>query len=351
MGRSHLKIRGLSDMDEHTDLEHLIAHAGPRPEPDALTRARVEAAVRAEWQAVVGREQGGSEWRRRRTWLALAAVVVAAIAVPLEQRLGESPVDRLLVAEGGGLKIDGAMAPAHSSWIEVDAGAGLEATTPVRLRLRDGLELRVRAGTRLTWRAGEVVELEHGAVYVDSHGVQGFQLLAGTHAVQHVGTRYLVERGDRALRVAVRSGTVVVRQPVVARDRSETGIAPGMPAAGPGVEVRAGSMLRVLGEQISRVDLAPDAPDWNWIHAVRPAYGESNVRVLLDLIADELGKAVVWSDPAARRIAETARIEGQLDDLTPTEAFDVVLASSGLEVRPQSDGSLQVRLQSIPPED
>jgi len=294
--------------DSERTIQALLERGHRRPEPPDDVRARVLAAVEAEWNAT----------RRKRPWpvfAAAAAVAVAILGGVLLQAGGEQ--FEVELAQTGSLVLDGARYTQGGSVLEVHPGSTMTAESASRVVVADGVELRLRAGTELSWAAPNQVSLAAGAIYLDSHGRSGFRVATSAGVVEDIGTRFMVTVAPDAVEVAMREGVThidTVHGRYVA-----------------GTHATDGDVLRVDAQGVQRQSEPIHAERWEWIHEAHPGYRESSVPLLLSRIAGDLGLALDYAAPGVRAAIETAQIEGDLGTLAPREALHIVLATNGLE--------------------
>ncbi|MBK81116.1 MAG: hypothetical protein CMQ43_09430 [Gammaproteobacteria bacterium] len=304
------------------DLEALLGGIAPRREPPDDVRQRVFAEVDQVWRQ-----------RRRRRWRLPAALAASTLLAAVVALLVTAPGPgvTLEVAQGGGVWVDGLFEPAGSMVI-LDPGARVEARGGTRLMSPDGVEVRLRQGTRLTWLAPREFELGHGAVYVDTGGLSGMRVHTRMGIVRDIGTVFMVTLDETAMEVAIRDGLVAIET-----DRGD------YRAGASGTE---GDVVKVDAHRIVAERVPASSDRWSWIYEVHPGYRQASIDALLGAIAADLGLSLEFATPAAGARARERRLEGELAGLTPREALDVVLATTGLERRDGEPGRLVIALPS-----
>jgi ferric-dicitrate binding protein FerR (iron transport regulator) len=192
--------------------------------------------------------------------------------------------------------------------------------------------VRLDAGTRVRLASASVIELERGAVYVDTGAEpdRGEEVAVRTSAglFQGVGTQFEVraEREGAVTRLRVREGSVRLQR----EDESVL--------AGTGQELivhRDGKLIR------GRTTLY--GPEWDWVLKTAPMLDIEGVkmRTFLDWIAREVGWRIELADKETVSRCDSVVLHGSIAHLTPAEAPGVVLSSAGLGHR-LSDGALVV---------
>jgi hypothetical protein len=246
----------------------------------------------------------------------VAAIEVVTGEVRLWLPGGEGPVPVPAGALGRPL-------PAGSE-VETGGGDGGGEAGRLALRTAGGASLRLDAGTRLRLASAGTVDLDRGAVYVDSGagpGDRGRVAVATAAGVFHeLGTQFEVRVGGAGAATRLR-----VREGRVALERGAESVVTG-----------AGEELTVHGDgRLDRGRVAVSGPDWEWVVAAAPMLDIEGVtvRAFLDWIARETGFRVEFADPAAAALADSVVLHGSIAHLTLDEALDTALASAGLDHR------------------
>lgn len=328
--------------DEEREVRELLELAGPRPELPAGDLDAIVAAGRVAWRDAVGEPAVVRRPGMTRI-TALAAAVVVALGIGWwwsATRSGE------LDGEGGGGGAGEPVAQCVAAWdareplegrtfvagtaIETGDGTG-PLPSRLALRLSSGIEVRLDADTRLRLASATEVELERGAVYVDTGAASGTGLAVRTPfgVARDVGTRFQVRLGDHEapLRVRVRDGSVVVER------GSETRLA----AAGEAIVVRGDGVME-------RRRASGYGPAWNWVTATAPRFELEGrtLAQLLEWVSRETGWVVRYEDPGLAAAADDVVLHGSLGDLRPDQAPFAVLPGAGLEGE-FDEGTLVVR--------
>lgn len=299
--------------DDEAAMARLVRLAGTRAEVPRDAEARVRRVVLDEVRRVAARRR-----QRRRLVIGGLALPVAA-ALVLAVRLSRpavapaGPPQTVATVE----RVEGAVslavgAPARANDVISTAGGR------VGLRLVTGASVRVDRETRVRLVSEHVLELVAGAVYVDSGAASPeIEIRTTLGVVTDVGTQFEVRLDAEALRVRVRSGAVEVH-----RDDAVT-------MARPGTEVRATTTA------VSTQPVAPYGPDWEWTVGVGTGFdieGQS-LDAFLSRLARELGWHVTYDDAQLEREASGMILHGSTMGVTPTEALEVALATTGLTHR------------------
>jgi ferric-dicitrate binding protein FerR (iron transport regulator) len=206
------------------------------------------------------------------------------------------------------------------------------------LRLAGGASVRLDAGTRVRLASAVRIELERGAVYVDSGAAAGGErsprVAVSTPAgvFEEIGTQFEVRiEADPGADPAAATTRLRVRQGRVSLDRG-----PGPGAGRSPLVAAAGEELEIGGDgRVVRRPAPLHGPEWGWVLATAPMLDIEGitVREFLDWVARETGWRVELADPETAAIAEATELHGSFGRLTPAEAPGPVLASCGLGYR------------------
>ncbi len=324
----------------------LLERAGARPPLPAEDLRAITATARSAW---AGRAERGEAARRplpfaRRWALALAASLVAAVGLvgwSLLHRPAPAPVEIARVDAVSGLVFvvtpaeprrplsrgDSLVAGSHlSSEPAGDDPAG--AIAMAALELAGGVDLRIDSGSRVRLLASGVIELERGALYVDTRahlGQASVEIRTPLGTARDVGTRFSVRldsSGEPTLRVRVRDGLVSVEHD---RGRQLT---------------RAGQELRVPLEGSPELsDVPAYGPEWSWVLAAAAGLEIEGrpLRELLSWVSRETGWSIRYANAALAESAPEILLHGTLGTSRSNQAPFALLPSAGLEGRLEGD--------------
>ena len=218
----------------------------------------------------------------------------------------------------------GAGEPIHAgSTIDTGAAAG-DTAGRAALRLANGASLRLDHDSRVQIASGGTIELERGAVYVDSKLSSAVEVRTTFGVVRDIGTQFEVRLLDAdatadsaVLRVRVREGEVVLE-----RDGASHGAS-------------AGAQLILRGEEVSRGTSPVWGAEWAWVleAAVAPEIDGRPLTDFLDWAVREGGWTLRYADDATAALAAETRLNGDARGLTVEEAAALVLRGSGLDFR------------------
>lgn len=330
----HRDSDGAHDSDDN--VIRLLRLAGTRLPVPATRTARVRRTVHAEWQAVVRRRTA----RRHLFFPAIAFAVITLLILAggtwsLVERTAPVSGEPVAVVE----QLDGVPRRASGTF-EVPGPTGLSLRDTIRvgdwietdlrsrvaLRFSDGTSVRLDVGSRGRAVAPNAVELSAGAVYVDTGRESArFEVRTAMATARDIGTQFEVRILDRTVRLRVRTGVVELAD----RVRSVTG--------------RRGTEITLSAAGAVSRAIAPHSTDWDWTARVSPPMDIEGA-ALSDFVARvgrELGWVVHYADPALAQEATGITLHGSVKGLSPREALEVAIATSGLEHRVE-DGSLVV---------
>jgi hypothetical protein len=230
-----------------------------------------------------------------------ASPVVAVIVHPPDV----APITR--PGEPAGLRPDATVAAGE--WIETRGSRG------AALRTLDQTSVRLDAGTRLRWIAPSVIELQRGAVYLDTaEGARPLEIRTPYGSATDLGTQFEVRVQPGAVRVRVRSGAVAI-----SRD-------------GRTFEAVAGTEMTVTGNGAETRPVSTTGGEWTWTAALAPpvAFDGSTLTAYLSRVAREHGWVIAYADAATARAAERAVLRGSVEGLGPLDAVDIAIGAAGL---------------------
>lgn len=317
-------------MNDDETIGRLLDFAGPRQDMSAQAMKRLEQVARPTWQAKV---HAHAATRRRRTWLALAAMVVALAGAGLLLRFAGDLAEVLglggqrSVATVEALFVDSARTtrPAFQVGDEIAAGREIQTDNErAALLLATGFSVRLDVGTRLTMTSATDLELHQGAVYVDSgpgRNENSINIHTPYGIARDIGTQFEVRLLEESLRVQVREGKVEVQS----EDRIHSALA--------------GSVLTLQSDgAVERGITVRHGPEWDWATSTLPPFilEGRQIRHFLDWVCRERGLELTFTNRTAEERA-AAIGHGSVPDLTPEDALKTVLPTAGLAFRIDGD--------------
>jgi len=318
---------------KHDQIAQLLRQVGPRPTLPPEREQRVREAVHSQWNQTI-------RIRRRHQMIWVSSAIAAGIAAlvlltpvareQLRSYLG-SPVQEGMV--GTAVAVRGLVwhappgtaesLPGRRLVVEEDLGVDtrVEATADARtaIRLADGRSLRLDYGTRIRFLEPTVIELERGAVYVDSElepeQSTPIEIRTALGSVLEMGTQFEVRLLDEVVRVRVREGAVNLSRKGQAFE------------AAAGIELsidRAGS--------VSRRQVPVLGPHWDWVLEIAPSFAleGSSLPTFLAWVSRETGWSVSYADSSVAATVAEIIVHGSVESLRPDQALEAVLPTCGL---------------------
>jgi len=325
--------------DRADDVAELIRIGGRLPTLPAEQMARIEQATYASWKGALARRS-----RRRRYWafagLATAAMLVVGVGIRVGWQSrstldpGASAVHARVVLNqvwiGEGPETESRSSIKIGDVIPVGSVLTTASDSRLALSMPTGPSVRLDSASHLRVVSGSVLDLESGAVYVDSGaGVPAGTLLIRTPLgeVRDVGTQFEVRLGtDASLRLRVREGAAT------------------LDGAMGHLSVAAGEELKVAHDgAVSRRASPRHGPGWDWIAGVTPLMQVEGrpLREFLQWVARERGWTLSFADEMTEARASAILLNGSIDGLTLDQALTAVLETSTLTHRVE-DGVLKI---------
>ncbi|MCI0658552.1 MAG: FecR family protein [Acidobacteria bacterium] len=309
--------------DETEAIARLLRLAGPRPGVPADREARLRSAAHAHWSTSVrkGRRLRWAVW----TSVSLAAASVLIFIGTLRgwRVLDILPVPGSVVATvlrvEGFQNVPASQAPAAGAELKSRAVLATGAGDRVALQMRGGAVVRVDSGTRLRLISPSLIDLDSGAIYVDSgpSGKAGHPLEIRTRLgiVRDVGTQFQVRVGQDGIQVSVREGIARLEREGASHDATA------------GIELS----LKDDGALTSRT-IPSTGGEWDWILGLSPAFPleGSPLAEYLAWVGRETGLRIEFQDPSVEAEAPMVILHGSIEGLRPEETLAAVLPTCGM---------------------
>jgi len=313
----------------------LVRLAGPRPPVPEESARRVRAAVHTAWQRKVRTRRARSMLMWGGALATAASLSFLLVSRPSGTRETKplptvARVERL-TGMAPQVRSEGTRAAPLSLGQSVGAESVVETgpTGRAALRLAGGSSLRVDVSTRLRFRSATELDLDRGAVYVDSDprrmGSGAVAIRTPHGLVREMGTQFEARLAPGSLRLRVREGQVALER-----------------EAGP-VGAAAGEELAIKADQVSRSRVPVQGRTWDWVLQIAPGIEVEGATLsdFLDWVARETHRPIRFEDERAVRSAASIRLHGSVSGMTPEEALGAVLPTCGFAHRSsESDGIL-----------
>jgi hypothetical protein len=323
------------------EVRELIRGAGPRPAVSMEDLAEIRHAAEDQWRELVRREKERKRFQRKRDAVALAASVVLALLLGWWLLPGKKPATSDFVASvvllrgevrnGQGLELSAASRLTVGTVLETSSGG----SEPGRaaLRLLGGQSVRLDVDTTVRLASGTALEIDRGAVYVDTKSAVvegGIEISTPYGRVRDIGTQFEVRVGDASgseLTVRIREGGILLEQD------SES------------YSAKAGEELTVRKGTVSRGTVEPHSDVWDWVLGIAPSMDIEGVTLsaYLDWVSRQTGRQVRFADGSLAESSKTTRLHGTIEGVTPLESLAVVLPASGLDYQVENGSVLVVR--------
>lgn len=304
---------------EDCEMFEALREAGPRPTLPPELAVGVQATVEQAWIEAVENHRAKQQGSRRRLWLVAAALVVALVGGSLVWwALG--PPGPIVATVAAAWPNTGAGNLAAGEVLREGSRLATGDGQRVVLELETGATLRLDELSELVLQSGSQFDLARGAIYVDSGPGRGEGLAVVTPlgVVTDIGTKFEIRLSQGAVRVQVREGEVALASP-----------------SGASYRAVAGTALELRGTILSRSDVETYGEAWAWLAAAPGPFRleGQHLRQFLDWVVAETGLELHFSEPQLGSQVERIIAHGTVSGLTPLQALDVVLASSGLSFR------------------
>ena len=314
-------------------ISRLLQLAGHRPPIPEWDTAVVKRAARAEWQKKVTSRRRRTLYRRVGGFLAAAAVLLVALGLWL---IPTGPDTSLQVAtfESGAVtawNARGSESTGPALGDAIFAGTSVEtAQSRAAFRLADGTSVRLDSRTRLRWLSETAMELDHGAVYLDSGpSAGGLEVRTPLGIARDVGTQFEVrypshDSQEASLRIRVREGLVALSR------------------NGDVHEIEPGVELEVQPDgRVERREVPVWGSEWSWVLEAAPVtdFRGRLVREYLEWAAREQGWQLRFDDDEAEQRANETNYTADTD--ASESSLELVLLGTTLSYRLQ-DGELQI---------
>jgi hypothetical protein len=203
-------------------------------------------------------------------------------------------------------------------------------TGRVALNLTGGASLRLDASTEATLTDARALELHAGSAYLDAtdDGAEPFLVTTDYGDVRSGGAQLEVTIFEDGLRVRVRRGEATLEH---------EGEANVTIAGGQEISLRRNDDLR-------RRSFAPFDPDWAWAETLAepPVTEGESLLSFLSWVSREIGRELHFDEAATETRAQTTTVRISAENMSPTEALDVIMSTTEFDYRLRVDGTIVV---------
>ena len=306
--------------DDH--VARLMSLAGPRATAPEEIKSKVKHAVSSHWQLAAEHEAQRRRFRRRAMAGGLLAAAAALAGFVIAPRfftpapaiaLGQVEIVRGSVWSSDKPEHLLAVGETFSEGSEIEVADD----SALALRLASGASVRLDAGTAVRWSNADTLRLKRGRVYVDSpESVLGaLTVTTALGDVREIGTQFEVRLEEKALRVRIREGQVVLE----AGETRQTGKAGDEMVWSPD-----------KGLALGRIDL--HGPAWAWTLQLADDFELEGAKVedYLSWLVRETGWRVRFEPPSLGENVAEESVFGSLSGLGPDASPELVLPALGL---------------------
>ncbi|MFK7888285.1 MAG: FecR family protein [Gammaproteobacteria bacterium] len=306
---------------EHDKIGDLIRHAGAREVVAPLAHERAKREVRKAFDDALAKRK----FRRRQT-IGIAATALLGLALWLGLGLPkEAPVGLATQLSAAVERLSGTPRVNGNRLLpetQFHAGDVIETGSSGTLTLRMGPARTVRLdhGTRLHILSGSELTLDSGRLYVDAGSTNlaraplSIDTALGT--AREIGTQFSLQVAAQELYVRVREGRV----DLIRAQQRHTATAL--------VQLHA----TADSSDVERVTIGIDDDLWGWAEALAPAFdiNDISLHAYLGWVARETGRHLIYRERAAQTAAQTVRLRGNIDQLTPEQSLAAVIPTTAL---------------------
>jgi len=308
--------------DDETFARELLKNAGPRPLPPEEDLAAIESAARAVWQERYAKQHTAK-------WWALPLAAALAIAIGLAIWMSRAPETQAPTPAIVAASVEHVAGSLHLP-DTLPAGFTVETpdeTTRVALRLPNGQSVRIDGATRVVLVSPALLELQRGALYVDSTRLDNLVIRTKAGSFTPIGTQFEVRVDESTTRLRIREGRVAFDR----ENRRDV--------------ATAGEELSVDARgNIARAPLRADDPQWQWVIALAklPAIEGQTLEWFLRFFARQQGWKLEYASPSASELASKTILHGTVEGMSLDDALRTVARSTGIEYHIES-GVLSVK--------
>ena len=302
-------------------IDELLKTHGERIQPDEIMARRARNNVRAHWQASIVKQQ-----KQRKTFvLRIAAAVMLMVTTGFFVQHNLQDNSPKAIAHSLYVQGEVSISTDHNNWqlakqgdltTQLTAGIWLKTSgnSFANITLSDNSQLRINQNTQLQLVSQSEVKLLDGEIYHDADDViKSMPITISTSLgnINHIGTRYLVNKNQTNLQVTVRNGLVEI-----SNNSSKK-------------QLQAGRQINIQssGEQQENAVLAYDRL-WQWTQDAGQPFMAEN-KSLHDFVrwyAHENGYEIDWNQQQLK--TKRVKLSGKLSNLTTDQQIKTVFLST-----------------------
>ncbi|MFK8012298.1 MAG: FecR domain-containing protein [Marinicellaceae bacterium] len=309
---------------EKNTIDDLLKTHGKRIQPDDLMKKRAMKNVKSHWQAKLKRQQTQQKQRHKILIRIAASVLLVTTVVFLMQSNLQEHNPQILkdFYVNGEVQVsrDGKTWEAANQhdfkkniWIKTNDNSF------ANLTLLDNSQIRLNHNSQIQVFSASQITLHNGAIYHDADNINTTNPLLITTSlgnIQHIGTRYMVNKTDIDLKVSVRNGIVKV-----SHDAMSKTIASGK------------QLLMNSTGKLQEIDITPYDSMWHWTHGADKPF-QSEGKSLHDFIvwyAHENGYDINWN--TLQNKTKKVRLTGNVSGLAKSQQIKAIFLSTKFDYK------------------
>lgn len=300
------------------NIDVLLKQHGKRVKPNELVTKRAMKNVRAHWQANIDK-QNQKKKQRHTLLFRIAASLLIMVSVYLVQiNIQQSPaistnniyVNGEVHFSNDGInwgKIEQKSMP-YSGWIKTNAESF------ATLTMLDNSQLRLNNKTTVHLLSASEIALDQGEIYHDAddaNKTNPLTIITNMGNIQHIGTRYLVNKNSNELQVSVRNGLVAISSDNVKR------------------QLQAGKQITIKSTGIqSETDISSYDSLWHWTQVAAQPFSTQG-KTLNDFIiwyAHENGYKINWNESQTK--TKRVKLTGDISQLSKSQQIKTIFLST-----------------------
>lgn len=308
---------------QDNQIDALLETHGKRIKPDDLMAQRAKNNVRAHWQASIENTNKPTHRQKKKLFtvirMSAAVVLMVTTGFLIQYNLQQTPIQfshdlfvqgELMVSEDGqNWHLNNKDHLNQNTWMKTNANSFANIT------LADRSQLRINQNSELKLVSASDIELINGEIYHDADNLNqsNIKLIIKTAFgdIQHIGTRYLVNKTPSSLLVAVRNGLVEVH-----KNKMKT-------------QLKAGNKVDIDSSghnQISEV-MAYDSI-WQWTQTAAKPFDsqDQTLNGFITWFAHENGYQINWNQLESK--TKRVKLSGNLSNLDMSQQIKTVFLAT-----------------------
>jgi len=311
----------INNTDQPNDnIDSILKNHGKRIQPNELMARRAMKNVHTHWQANIEKQQQKKK-QRQTYFFRIAATVLLFIGTSVFFKYSDFNNTQGVFSTEQFVQGDISYSTDGINWYEsdqkyIEQGIWLKTknNSYTNITLADNSTLRVNQNSIIEFLNLSEVRIINGEIYHDADNVNKtnpLTIITNIGNIQHIGTRYLVNKSTDDLKVSVRNGLVNITSEKVNRQLQS------------GKQVTINNTGIQSEEDISSYDVL-----WNWTQLAAQPFN-SQGKSLNDFIvwyAHENGYQVNWNNLQAK--TKRVKITGDISQLNKSQQIKTIFLST-----------------------